>query len=239
MSQASDLIKIDDIHAGYGRKKILFGVSMVIHEGEVAVLIGPNGSGKSTLLKVIGGLLQPWQGRVYFKGRDITQISTDARVRLGLGYFLQGGEIFRSLRVQENLEVGGMGLSRIDFNRARKEIFDLFPQLRAYQNRRAGELSGGEKQALALAMVLLRRPQLLLLDEPSAGLAPALVEAMIKKIENVRKILGTTILLVEQNVREALRIATTVFIIKKGVILSQEEPDVVLEKGKLVEVFFR
>ena len=233
------ILTAEKIEAGYGKKKVLFGVSFSVKEGEILTLIGPNGSGKSTILKVISGIISPYEGAIKFFGKDITKLPTDERINMGIGYFLQGGEVFRNLTVAENLRMGGLGLDKKTFNHNLEEIMTLFPILAKYQNLRAGLLSGGERQALALGIVLMRRPKLLLLDEPSAGLSPLLVKESIKKIKEINNKLGITILLVEQNVKEALKIATRVYLLKSGRIVGEETPENVLMLGKLDELFFR
>lgn len=233
------ILTAEKIEAGYGKKKVLFGISFSVKEGEILTLIGPNGSGKSTILKVISGIISPYEGAIKFFGKDITKLPTDERINMGIGYFLQGGEVFRNLTVAENLRMGGLGLDKKTFNHNLEEIMTLFPILAKYQNLRAGLLSGGERQALALGIVLMRRPKLLLLDEPSAGLSPLLVKESIKKIKEINNKLGITILLVEQNVKEALKIATRVYLLKSGRIVGEETPENVLMLGKLDELFFR
>jgi len=209
-----------------------------IREGELVSLIGPNGSGKSTFLKVVSGLLFPTKGKIYFLKEDITNYPVEKRIKMGIGYFLQGGEVFLNLTIYENLKMGGFGLKEKDFKNSLEEIFSLFPLLKKYLNKRAGLLSGGERQALALGIVLMRKPKLLLLDEPSAGLAPFLVKEIIEKIKMIKERFKTTILLVEQNVKEALKIATSVYLLKNGKVISEEKPENILEK-RLEEIFFR
>ncbi len=232
------LLLANNIYAGYGKKEVLFGVSFSVREGEILGLIGPNGSGKSTILKVISGLLTPSRGSLKFFGEEITNLTTEERVRRGIGYFLQGGEVFRNLTVQENLRIGGLGLKKEIVSQNMEEVLSLFPLLGKYKNTRAGLLSGGERQALAFAIVLMRRPKILLLDEPSAGLSPILIKESIKKIKEMNEKLRLTILLVEQNVKEALGIVHRVYLLKNGKIVGEEEPEDVLRKGRLDDLFF-
>jgi branched-chain amino acid transport system ATP-binding protein len=172
-------------------------------------------------------------------GEEIVNLTAEERVKRGIGYFLQGGEVFRNLTVLENLKIGGLGLKKDVVERNMEEVLNLFPLLEKYKNRRAGLLSGGERQALAFGIVLMRHPKLLLLDEPSAGLSPVLIKESIKKIKEINEKLGTTILLVEQNVKEALRIVHRLYLLKNGKIVGEEKPAEVLIKGKLEELFFR
>lgn len=234
----SYLLTAEDIQAGYGKKQILFGVSLKIKQGEILSLIGPNGSGKSTFLKVVSGLLSPLDGRINFLGETITNYPIEKRIKMGIGYFLQGGEVFLNLSVVENLRIGAFGLTNKEFQASEEEVLNLFPILKKYLNGRAGLLSGGERQALALGIVLMKRPKLLLLDEPSAGLSPALVKDTILKIQEIKEKFGVTILLVEQNVREALKIASRVYLLKNGKVVCEESPTDVFKKGKLDEIFF-
>lgn len=239
MNRNSFILSANNIHSGYGKKQVLFGVSLSVKEGEILALIGPNGSGKSTILKVISGILPPYEGSVEFMGRDITKLPTDERIKMGIGYFLQGGEVFRNLTVLENLRMGGLGLNQEEFNRNMGEVLNLFPLLEKYKRFRAGLLSGGERQALAFGIVLMRRPKLLLLDEPSAGLSPALAKDSVEKVKEINERLGITTLLVEQNVKEVLKIAQRVYLLKSGKLVGEEKPEDVLKKGKLDELFFR
>lgn len=232
------VLSVQDIHAGYGKKEILHGLSLSVKAGEIVALIGPNGAGKSTLLKVAAGMLMPAAGRVVFNAEDVTELAPHLRVRKGIGYFMQGGEIFPSLSVQENLELGGVGLSKEEFQRNLEDVVEIFPDLGKMGDRRAGLLSGGQRQALALGITLMKKPGLLLLDEPSAGLAPVLVEEVADRIGRINKTMGTAVLLVEQNVRQALSICDRVFVLKEGRMVRVEKPDVFAGREQLEEVFF-
>ncbi|RMG40396.1 MAG: ATP-binding cassette domain-containing protein, partial [Methanobacteriota archaeon] len=172
------MLKATNIHAGYGKKEVLHGVSLEVRKGEILAIIGPNGAGKSTLLKVMAGLLQLEEGEILYEGEDITRWDCPRRVEAGIVYFMQGGEVFPNLSVRENLELGWQGRNG-KLNGKLEEVFQFFPDIRAWLSRRAGLLSGGQRQQVALAMVLLKQPKLLLLDEPSAGLAPKLVAEIL------------------------------------------------------------
>ena len=232
------ILSVENIHASYHKKEILRDVSIQVSNKEIVTLIGPNGAGKSTLLRVIIGNLMPQKGKVYFLNNDVTNLSPHLRVKKGIGYFMQGGEVFRNLSVLENLELGGFDFSKIDYKERLDEIFGLFPILADMKSKRAGLLSGGERQALALGIVLMRRPKLLLLDEPSAGLAPSLVKSILSKINQINTDLGTTILLVEQNIGEALKISRRVYLLKNGEIVGEEKPENISQEGTLEKVFF-
>jgi len=210
------VLEVTDIHAGYNGREILTGTTLRIDFREVIALIGPNGAGKSTILKVVAGFISPKHGRIIFNGTDITYLETNKRISLGIGYFLQGGEVFQDMTVYENLEMGGSNLTKPIMKERIEEAMNLFPLLKNRLNKRAGLLSGGERQMLALGMIMLNRPKLLLLDEPSAGLAPGLVRGIMEKIVEINKTYGTAILLVEQKIGEALKIADRGYLLKNG-----------------------
>ncbi len=233
------VLRLENIHAGYGKKQILRGVSLRVHEGEIVALIGANGAGKSTLLKVAMGLLPPWEGSVWFNGQDIMRLPVHARAPLGLAYLMQGGQIFPSLTVGENLEVGALTVPPTERREAIEHALELFPALCEKRHRRAGLLSGGQRQALALAMVLCQRPKLLLLDEPSAGLAPKLAQEILHTVQELNQRERITVLLVEQRVREALEIAHRAVALVNGTLAEETtEPTAWLTDGALDVYFF-
>ncbi len=210
------LLELTDIHAGYNGREILSGATLRIDEGEIVALIGPNGAGKSTVLKVIAGFIFPRSGRIVFDDADVTIFETNRRLSKGIGYFLQGGEVFNDMTVFENLEMGATGLKKHLLTERIEDALALFPLLKDKLDKRAGLLSGGERQMLALGMITLNRPKLLLLDEPSAGLAPGLVKGIMEKIVEINKAYGTAILLVEQKIREAISISERGYLLKNG-----------------------
>ncbi len=208
------LLTVSNIVAGYGETGILHGVSIAIEEGHIVTIIGPNGSGKSTLLKAIFGLVKPKQGQVLFQGKDITRLAPETVVRRGLCYVPQSSTIFPSLSINENLEMGAF-IRTDDFRHRLDEVYSLFPDLAGRRKDRAGTLSGGQRQMLALARALMLDPALLLLDEPSAGLAPNLVGSVFEKILGINRA-GVAILLVEQNAREALQLSSWGYVLASG-----------------------
>jgi len=208
------LLQVCDVIAGYGETEILHGVSVSVEQGQIVTIIGPNGSGKSTLLKTIFGLIRPKKGRVLFHGEDITGIAPETIVRKGLCYVPQSSNVFPSLSIHENLEMGAF-VRTDDFRHRLQEIYDLFPDLVERRNDRAGTLSGGQRQMLAVARALMLDPVMLLLDEPSAGLAPNMVKSVLGKILGINST-GVAILLVEQNAREALKLSGWGYIIASG-----------------------
>ena len=219
------LLELKNIHAGYNGREILRGLPLNINAGEIVCIIGPNGAGKSTVLKVISGFLYPKKGNIIFKNKEITAMESYKRMALGIGYFLQGGEVFNDMSIYENLEMGGANLKKSVFKETVEDTLNLFPQLKNKLNKRAGLLSGGEKQMLALGIVLMAKPRLLLLDEPSAGLAPGLVKVIMEKIVEINKTYGTAILLVEQKIGQALKVASRGYLLKNGEVALEGLPE--------------
>lgn len=208
------VLEARDVQAGYGGMEILHGVSVEVREGEIVTIIGPNGAGKSTLMKVVFGLLRPSRGRVLFQGREITGVRPDRIVRMGISYVPQVDNVFPSLTVEENLEMGAY--IRADNVRPRlQQIYTLFPVLGGRQRQKVGRLSGGERQMVAMGRALMLDPSLLLLDEPSAGLAPRLVEMVLEKISEINRS-GVAILIVEQKARDALRLSHRGYVMAAG-----------------------
>jgi len=208
------VLQAEGVVAGYGEVEILHGVSLVLNEGEIVSVIGPNGAGKSTLLKAVFGLLSVRSGRVQLLERDVTNLSPDRIVQSGMSYVPQVDNVFPSLTINENLEMGAF--VRRDGLRERLErVYGLFPDLTDRRGERAGTLSGGERQMLALARALMLDPKVLLLDEPSASLSPIMVDSIFEKIGEINRS-GTAILLVEQNAKEALSFSSRAYVLAMG-----------------------
>jgi ABC-type branched-subunit amino acid transport system ATPase component len=194
--------------------EVLHGVSLEVEEGEIVSMLGPNGAGKTTVLRTIFGVVKPWQGKIHYKGEDISGFSPERLVRMGLAYIPQEYNIFPSLTVQENLEMGAF--IRDDDIRPRvEEIFELFPDIADRRKSRAGELSGGMRQMLAIGRALMLNPEMLLMDEISTGLAPFLVDAIFERVKQLNE-QGVTVFLVEQNAVKALKTADRVYILEGG-----------------------
>jgi len=209
-----NVLEVADLVAGYGEVEILHGVSLRLGQGEVVTVIGPNGAGKSTLIKAIVGLVRPRAGRVRFLGEDVTGLAPERLVARGIAYVPQADNVFPSLTVQENLEMGAYLLK----GRLRERLeraYQLFPDLAARPHERAGRLSGGQRQMLALARALMVDPVVLLLDEPSAGLSPKMVELVFAKVREINAG-GTSILMVEQNAKEALKLSHRGYVLSMG-----------------------
>ena len=210
------MLKIDDIHVYYGAIHAIKGVSFEVNEGEIVALIGANGAGKSTILKTVSGLMHPRTGTITFCGQNITHTEAYKLLRTGLAHVPEGRRIFLQMSVQENLEMGAYinkSVSQEDL----EMVFNYFPRLKERRKQVAGTLSGGEQQMLAMSRALMSHPKLMMLDEPSMGLAPILVDQIFDIIKELHKA-GTTILLVEQNARKALQIADRAYVLETGSI---------------------
>jgi branched-chain amino acid transport system ATP-binding protein len=213
------LLSLKDVHAAYGRIEALQGISIEVRRGEIVAMLGGNGAGKSTTLKTISGLMHPRSGRIEFDGQDVSTVPAHRLVKLGIGQAPEGRRIFGRMTVLENLQMGAYSRrdkSELDADYDR--VFGLFPRLLERKGQAAGTLSGGEQQMLAIGRALMARPKLLLLDEPSMGLAPNLVEQIFEIITDINS-QGTTILLVEQNALMALHVASRGYILQTGKIV--------------------
>ena len=218
------MLELNDIHARYGAITALRGVSISVSQGELVALLGVNGAGKSTTLATIAGVLRPWQGSILFEGSSILGKSPEQIARLGISLVPEGRDIFPSLTVEENLRLGAYTRSeKSEYRRNLQEVFELFPVLKERLQQLGGTLSGGEQQQLAIARALMSSPRLLMLDEPSLGLAPALVDQIFELIARLHQ-RGVTILLVEQNVDRTLEIVDRAYVLSTGTIESQGTP---------------
>jgi ABC-type branched-subunit amino acid transport system ATPase component len=228
-------LTVAGVSAGYEQMEILHDVSIEVRAGEIVTLIGPNGAGKSTLMKTVFGLLRPRRGAIRFEDTDITGLAPSALVRRGISYVPQVDNVFPSLTVEENLEMGAV--VREDDVRPRLEaVLQLFPTLRAKRRLKAGGLSGGERQMVAMGRALMLDPRLLLLDEPSAGLSPVLVDTVFEKIEAINRA-GVAILLVEQSAREALRRSHRGYLLAGGQVRLQGPGPALLENPDVARLY--
>jgi ABC-type branched-subunit amino acid transport system ATPase component len=218
------MLKLDNICAGYGRFTVLSGVMMDVVEGDFRVIVGPNGAGKTTLLRTMFGMVKPTQGKIYLDGQDVTGMQPRALLDRGVAYVPQQPSIFPQLSVQDNLEMGLFQVAHPD-PRAISDIFGRFELLARRRNTQAQALSGGERRLLELARALMIRPRLLLLDEPSLGLSPVLMDRMLREIEQINKE-GVTVVLVEQRIKAAAAIAKSISVLRLGRVV---------QEGKAVE----
>jgi len=215
------MLKLEEIDAYYGDLQVLWGISMEVNEGELVTLVGPNGAGKTTTLRVITGLLKPASGSIHFHDHHLGKEPAHKIVELGISQAPEGGRIFAGMSVLENLELGAfLPKARGNKDESLKWVYSIFPRLEERMEQRAGTLSGGERQMLAIGRALMSKPKLLLLDEPSFGLAPILVEHIFEMITEINK-QGVTVLLVEQNIRAALELADRAYVIENGRVVGQ------------------
>jgi branched-chain amino acid transport system ATP-binding protein len=230
------ILQVNELTAGYGAQDVLFGVSLTIDFGEIVAVMGPNGSGKSTLLKVISGALSARQGEILYKGQSLLGRSPQQIVQQGLSWVPQEENIFPSLTVRENLEIGAHRVKqgvqdRID------EVCAIFPQLRDRMAHTAGDLSGGQRQMLAVARGLMIHPELLLLDEPTAGLAPNLVQIMLEKIREIAFRMGNAVLLVSQTI-DSVRLSNRGYLLSAGRIRYEDRTESLLANQEIKDLYF-
>lgn len=222
------MLELSEINASYGDLQALWGISLRVDDGEMVALVGPNGAGKTTTLRVITGLLKPVSGSLSFAGHTLGKEAAHKLVGLGLAMVPEGGRVFTSMTVLENLELGAYTpTARKVKDRTLKRVYETFPRLEERKSQRAGTLSGGERQMLAIGRAMMSQPKLLLLDEPSFGLAPIMVQHMFEMIGQINQ-QGVTILLVEQNIRAALELARRAYVIENGRIVGQGSGDALL-----------
>ena len=217
MSENKCLLQVENVNVYYGSIHAIKNISLQVHEGEIVTLIGANGAGKSTTLNTISGLLKPKTGSVTFDGRVISGMSANKIVPLGMALCPEGRRIFQHMTVRENLEMGGYSRPKNEIEDSIEEVFQRFPRLKERRKQIAGTLSGGEQQMLAMSRALMSHPKLMMLDEPSMGLAPILVDQIFEIVKELHKA-GTTILLVEQNARKALQVADRAYVLETGSI---------------------
>jgi branched-chain amino acid transport system ATP-binding protein len=228
------MLKAEGISASYGRVKVLKDINMSVENGEIVCLVGANGAGKSTLLKVISGIVPAASGKFLFEGQDITNKKPDFIVKAGLSHVPEGRQIFADLTVRQNLMLGSYvhKVTKEEMERLFNSVFDLFPILKTRLTQKAGTMSGGEQQMLAIGRGLMSQPKLLLLDEPSLGLAPLMVETILKVIQNLRST-GISILLVEQNVNAALQISDRAYVMETGSIVTHGKARELMENDEI------
>jgi branched-chain amino acid transport system ATP-binding protein len=231
------LLEVKNLVVGYRKKTVLRGVSLDVGDGEIVGVIGHNGAGKTTLLKTLFGLLLPWGGAIVYQGKDITKRSTALNVKDGISFMPQGQGLFPDLMVMDNLQLGEFALGKKTSSVSMEQVFELFPILKSRRTQKAGTLSGGEQRMLSLGLALMQSPKLLLLDEPSIGLAPVVVQNVMETVGVINSRLNAGIVMVEQNIDATARIVNRIFIIKVGEIVFSGSSDISGDKRKLWELF--
>ncbi|MCC6005329.1 MAG: ABC transporter ATP-binding protein [Thermofilum sp.] len=211
-----EIMVVKCLSAGYESMRVINDVSFGVEEGEIFAVVGPNGSGKSTLLKALFGLAKVFSGQVFFNGHDITKLPSFKRIKCGLGYLAQTGNVFENLTVWENLLLAGYEYSGDHFDERLEAVLDFLPEIRSFMSRRVASLSGGERQMVALAMILLKTPTMLMFDEPTAALAPKIAASVFDRVVRLNEESGITVLLVEQNTRKALELAERALLLVSG-----------------------
>jgi branched-chain amino acid transport system ATP-binding protein len=234
------VLEVSGLQAGYGKVQVLWGIDLHVAEDEVVALIGANGAGKTTLLRTISGLLRPLDGRIRYRGREIGGRRPSEIVGLGIAHVPEARELFPMMSVQDNLELGAFTrpTARTRTRATMAEVFELFPQLAARRFQLAGTLSGGEQQMVAIARALMSRPACLLVDEPSMGLSPRLVQAVFAALREISRT-GVSVLLVEQNVRQSLRLAHRAYVMENGRIVLQGASPELLESPRVKDAYLR
>lgn len=233
---ADTLLKVDGINVYYGNIHAVKDISFTVNAGEIVTLIGANGAGKSTTLKTISGLLKPRTGDVLYKGKSIKGVRAHKIVESGLAQVPEGRHVFLHMTVDENLDMGAYTQPASTIAANKEKVFTLFPRLKERRKQLAGTMSGGEQQMLAMGRALMSRPRLLLLDEPSMGLSPRLVDQVFDTIVSINKS-GTTIMLVEQNANQALRVAKRGYVIETGEIVLSDDADKLLSNPQVKEAY--
>lgn len=233
------ILEVTDLRSGYGPVNVLGGLSFGVGEREIVAILGPNGAGKSTLLKSIVGLVTPSAGRVHLSGTDVTKLSIEATVRRGLTLVPEGRNVFVGLTVAENLRMGAyLRRDRSEIDGDLDRLLDRFPRLRERSSQLAGTLSGGEQQQLAICRALMSQPRVLLLDEPSLGLAPILAQSVFEFILELREEEGLTIVLVEQSIHDALRIADRVYLLASGLFVESGSAEEMAKSVQTLEASY-
>ena len=210
------LLKVDEITCGYGDMQVLIDVSIEVKRGEIVSIIGPNGAGKSTVMKAVFGLLHPWTGKIAFDGIDISSHEPYQIVETGMCYVPQVANVFTELTVDENLDMGAFVRSDDQVGQRKEQIFELFPRLHERRRQKAGKMSGGERQMVAMGSALMLDPKLILLDEPSAGLAPKMVDHIFERIVHVNRQFNVAVMMVEQNAKQSLQMAHRGYVMASG-----------------------
>lgn len=231
-----ETLEVDEVRSGYGSMEVLHGVSLTVSDEEIVTIIGPNGAGKSTLLKTVMGYLTPTSGEVVFSGEEVSDLRPDQKVQLGIGYVPQLDNVFPSLTVKENLEMGGYLEERSQINDRANEVYRLFPILEEKKTDRVKTMSGGQRQMVAMGRALMADPDLILLDEPSAGLAPKIADEIFELIETIHG-QGAAIAIVEQDAYRSLEISDTGYVLAMGENEFTDDADKILSNEEIKEAY--
>jgi branched-chain amino acid transport system ATP-binding protein len=232
------VLRIEGLNVAYGGLRALVDVSLAVEAGQFVAIVGPNGAGKTTLFKTVSGIVQPSAGRITFEGRDLLAVPPAQRAHLGIAHVPEGRQVFRTLSVFENLEMGALpARGRAEWSRNLEQIYTLFPVLKERRDQPAGTLSGGEQQMLAIGRGLASSPRLLLLDEPSMGLAPLLADLIFSRIEEIHRQGGLTVLLVEQRVAEALGSCNYGYVLESGRLVLEGTNDTLLADERVQRAY--
>ena len=231
------MLSVRNLYSGYGKLRVLFDVSIEVPEKQITVVVGPNGAGKTTLLNSIMGIADVFSGQITFEGKSIVGMPTHRLARMGISYVPQMGNVFAELTVRENLRMAGYMLSEEELKERIDEVTDMFPVLKEFMHRKAGTLSGGERRMLAIAMGLMRKPKIMLLDEVSTDLAPIIAKRVLNKVVELRDELGITILLVEQMAKRALEIGDGAYLLVSGQIRFSGKADELLHHPELAKLY--
>jgi branched-chain amino acid transport system ATP-binding protein len=228
---------VENLRAAYGEIEALHGVSLTVEKGQIVALLGANGAGKSTTIKAIMGLVKPTQGRILLDGRDLSGQAAHLAARAGVALVPEGRKIFKKMTVEENLQVGGVVRTGAEVRERLADIYALFPRLGERRRQVGGTLSGGEQQMLAIGRALMSRPNYLLMDEPSLGLAPLVVESVHQAIERIRREMGIGGILVEQNVAVALTVAAHAYVMMRGSVVLEGDPKTLADSPQIKEAY--
>jgi len=231
------ILSIEKLYSGYGKLKVLFDINMKVNEKEITVVVGPNGAGKTTLLNSITGIATIHDGRIVYEGKDITRLPTHKIAKLGIAYLPQMGNVLTELTVEENLRIAGYLLEKHEVKDRIEEVLGMFPVLKEFYHRKAGTLSGGERRMLAIAMALMRRPKVLLLDEITTDLAPILAKRVLSRVAELRDELGLTIVLVEQMAKIALEIGDRAYLLVSGTLRFEGKADDLLKNPEFARLY--
>ncbi len=232
------MLKVENIESGYGPMQVLWGPSLEVEKGSITSLLGPNGVGKTTLLRTVCGLIEPWGGRIIYEDGEVTHLPTHKKVELGIVLVPEGRHLFTGMNVHENLIMGAYPKEALkNMDDSLELVYSLFPILKERTKQKAGSLSGGEQQMLTIARALMTRPKLIMLDEPSQGLAPKLVGEVFETIERMKAEIGLTILLVEQNVEFSLSASDSVYILHEGKIKAHGSAEEIEKSPEIREAY--